>query len=106
MKRKITAMHDAYGLADPPHACKECCHFRTYEYHNKRFFKCRAYGISFSEATDWRAKYRACGFFNQSMAGMYPLFERLKHESRKEPEMQLEGQITIDDLLMGGVKDA
>lgn len=97
IRRKITAMHDAYGIAHPPHVCKDCRHFFVYDYHDRRYFKCQAYGLSNGEATDWRAKYPACGLYNQQKPET-PLLEMLKHESRKEPEKPIEGQITFAEL--------
>ena len=74
--RKIEAMYAAYGKS--PHLCKECNHFIRKEY-GRVYFKCRAYGCSKSEATDWRANYMACGLFGKPLRDFVPMVDRLKH---------------------------
>lgn len=76
-KRKLPAMHEAYGVSHIPHKCRECCNFRTYESGKRRFFKCAAYGDTASTATDWGANFLACGMFNVPMGDMMPLIERI-----------------------------
>lgn len=96
--RKITAMHLEFGVGSGQ--CKDCPHFVRFEYHNRLYYKCRAYGLSNSEATDWRCKYVACGLINKPTIDEFvPMIERLKHGSRKEPEQTIEGQIGMEDLL-------
>ena len=95
-KRKLPAMHYVYGITPTPHKCKECSNFRIFEYHGKRYFKCAAYGISNSEATGWGANYLACGLFNIQIEGQIPLFEQLKHQSRKASVLTLDGQMTME----------
>ena len=97
-KRKLPAMHHVYGLSSTPHKCKECSNFHVYEYHGKRYFKCAAYGISKSEATDWCANYRACGWFNCSMDNWTPLFDRIKSERSNGAPVPIVGQVTLADL--------
>ena len=94
-KRKLPAMHYVYGTRQP-HKCKDCDNFRRYEYHNKRYFKCAAYGISNSEATDWGANYLACGLFNIPIDNKVPLLEQIKHQGRKMPTLPVEGQIAME----------
>ena len=95
-KRKLPAMHYVYGTTPTPHKCKECCNFRMFEYHGKRYFKCAAYGISNSEATDWGANYLACGLFDIQIEGQIPLLEQIKHQSRKRPALPLDGQMEME----------
>ena len=95
-KRKLQAMHYVHGTTPTPHKCKECCNFRTFEYHGKRYFKCAAYGISNSAATDWGANYLACGLFNIQIDNQLPLLEQIIHQSRKLPAIPLDGQIEME----------
>lgn len=95
-KRKLPAMHDAYGISHIQHKCRECCNFRMYEYRCKHYFKCVAYGESSSEATDWRANYLACGLFNIPVGNRVPLLEQIKHQCRKVPSIPIDGQIMIE----------
>lgn len=99
-KRKIEAMHEAYGMH--PNLCKVCDHFRKCTTRAGRtYFKCEAYGDSASESTDWRANWTACGLFNQPLHPELhtPMIERLKRAERKEPEGPVEGQISLEELL-------
>ena len=96
-KRKLPAMHHVYGISSTPHKCRECSNFRVYEYHDKRYFKCAAYGISHSEATDWGANYRACGLFDMPIDNMNPLFYKIMYE-RSGGYVPIDGQIGFDDL--------
>lgn len=96
-KRKLPAMHHVYGISSTPHKCKECSNFRVYDYHGKRYFKCAAYGISHSEATDWGANYRACGWFDMPMDNWTPLFDTIKGGSERRA-VPIVGQIGFCDL--------
>ena len=98
MKRKIEAMHEAYGTS--PNLCKYCEHFWVHIMPSgRRYFKCHAYGESRSEATEWRANWTACGLFNRPLPPLFvPMIEELKHAERKKPEEPLQGQIGLEDL--------
>lgn len=99
--RKIEAMYAAYGRSS--HLCKECCHFVRKEY-ARMYFKCKAYGDSNSEATDWRANWMACGLFGKPLRDFVPMVDRLKHSGRKAPDVPLVGQISIFDKPESEVK--
>lgn len=95
-KRKLPAMHYTHGVDPKGRKCKECDNFRVYDYHGKRYFKCAAYGISNSEATDWGANYLACGLFNFPIDGLTPVLEQIKHQGRKAPAVPIYGQIEME----------
>lgn len=94
--RKLPAMHFVHGVDPQKRKCKECCNFRRFEYHGKRYFKCAAYGISQSEATDWGANYLACGMFNISLEYQTPLFETFKRNGKNAPPIIVAGQIRME----------
>lgn len=96
--RKIHAMHKRYGI-DWENTCKGCSHLISGEWHDKRYHKCELYGMSHSEATDWRLSWIACGQFNVSVDTdkMNPVYLTLSH--RREPEPQLEGQMHFSSFL-------
>lgn len=95
-KRKLPAMHYRHGVDPRRRKCKECRNFRIFEYHEKRYFKCAAYGISNSEATDWGGNYLACGLFDFPIDGLTPLFEQIKHLRRKYSTAPIDGQIAME----------
>lgn len=92
--KKIDAMHDRYGYADG--ICGDCPHFVRYRYHDKNLLKCEAYGLTHSEATDWRVRWHACGMKE------YPLLEDHRHVfdtvkgQRERVQEQLDGQIEME----------
>lgn len=60
--RKIDLMYKHFGKAAEG-KCKECQHFCKGRYHDKNLQKCEVYGLTHSEATDWKQSYDACGLF-------------------------------------------
>lgn len=97
--RKIDAMHQYYGYGAG--YCQDCPHF-VEKLWARKYFKCKVYGDSASEATDWRKGYIACGLIDKPFPeGERRVVDRIVY--RKETE-QLPGQISIDDL-KGGVMD-
>ena len=94
--RKIDAMHRRFG----PHEgaqCRDCCHLISGDYRGKRYHKCKLYGISHSEATDWRLKYPACGAYNvpEERLDVYsPYLMNLIRERNADPP--IEGQIKLE----------
>ena len=92
--RKITAMHREYGK-DCAHKCADCQNLCVYMA-NKTCYKCAAYGVSSSAASDWAKSWTACGMYGHpARKGDTPLFERLKHAKRKADVEPLDGQISM-----------
>jgi hypothetical protein len=97
--RKIDAMHQYYGYGDG--CCQDCPHF-VEKLWDRKYFKCKVYGDSNSEATDWRKGYVACGLIDMPFPeGERRVVDRIVYHKETE---QLPGQISIDDL-EGGVMD-
>lgn len=93
--RKIDAMHKRFGTSN--HLCKECNHLRCYQPTDRHFYKCKAYGLSRSEATDWKVSNVACGLFGRELPPLFvPVVDQIKHESRKQPERPLDGQMMME----------
>lgn len=61
-RRRIGRMHAKHGHGPEGATCADCSYFRRYKT-NRVYFKCQLYGVSRSEATDWRAGWPACGLF-------------------------------------------
>lgn len=93
--RKILAMHARFGTCGALQ-CRDCCHLISGDYHDRRYYKCELYGMSHSEATDWRLSYQACGMYNvpQSMVTWTPLLDQIIRG--RVPEQPLEGQIRLE----------
>ena len=74
--------------------CKECCNLIT-NFYDKKYFKCRIYGNSCSEATDWRLKYEACGMFNKGWSGGDIVRLVSRTSWRNEEQKPLDGQFDL-----------
>lgn len=98
-ERKIFAMHKRFGTCGALR-CKDCSHLIKGKYHDRGYSKCELYGITRSEATDWRQANQACGMYNvpQDMDRWVPVLDQIKHEP-KGPEPQLPGQMDIGAFL-------
>ncbi len=96
--RKIDAMHYHHGTS-PGNKCRDCCNLVGGEYHDKHYYKCEAYGLTHSEASDWRLRYDACGLFNKPFdtVGHYPLIRVLRHAPKDHPAVQCDGQLSLEE---------
>lgn len=95
--RKIDAMHERYGTY--PALCRDCDHCITGRYHDRRLSKCELYGMTHSEASDWRKSYVACGMFNQipeDYDTFIPIIEQIKRAPRKGREPEISGQMSME----------
>ena len=62
ISRGLADMHHVHGR-DDTHTCGACIHFEHLRSGNSTFAKCRLARRSASRATDWAAKWPACGKF-------------------------------------------
>ena len=96
--RKIEAMHILYGTGEG--FCDDCPFFHEGWYHDRHYFKCVVYGMTHSEATDWRRKYAACGLkHKESRPDERPVIDRLRGQKTHEEDEQIEGQISMEEIL-------
>ena len=95
--RKIDLMHRQFGKCDG-HTCKECSNL-VWHHYDKKYYKCSVYGESYSEATDWRVSYPACGMFNKEWNGgrIVELVRSCREFSRKGEIEPLYGQISFEE---------
>ena len=88
---KIDAMYHYYGVGVG--RCGECPHFIRKVW-DRTYHKCRVYGNSNSEATDWRVNYQACGLIDKPFPEGDERIVSLVI-ARKEAEKPLPGQICM-----------
>ena len=94
-KRKIALMHQMFGQNET-YCCAECDHFRKLFYHDKAYRKCGVYGMTHSEATDWKASNIACGLApDKSYTGKI-IVELVK--PNKDKDEAISGQMSIFDF--------
>ena len=67
--RKIALMHRLFGVCEG-HACRECSNLVKGRYHDRILTKCKVYGLTHSEASDWAGRWQACGMFNRGVYGV------------------------------------
>lgn len=63
--KPIELMHRYYGVAGGVHVCGECCNLVTIVRNGKKFRKCRAYGVTCSNRSDWAKRWEACALFDK-----------------------------------------
>lgn len=94
--RKIALMHRIFGLSDG-HVCRECSNLVKGRYHNRVLTKCRVYGLTHSEASDWAGRWQACGAFNRTLNRQPVIWEGVPERKQKESDnAPLEGQIGFE----------
>jgi hypothetical protein len=59
--RRVLSMQQRHGRGAEGVTCRDCVHL--VHVGHRGYLKCELYGISQSEASDWRAKWPACGAF-------------------------------------------
>ena len=94
--RKIDLMHKIFGPA-PGHACRECSNLVKGRYHDRILTKCKVYGLTHSEASEWAGRWPACGMFNRAW-DKQPIIRQVAPERKQEKvdNTPLEGQISLE----------
>ena len=95
--RKIDLMHRIFGKCDG-HTCGECSNLVEGRYHDKILRKCKAYGMTHSEASDWAKRWLACGLFNKPW-DKGPVMSLVRPTRKDKEELQstpIEGQISME----------
>lgn len=89
--RMIDAMYHYYGKSTG--RCENCPHFVKTEW-DRVYYKCTVYGVSSSEATDWRKSYTACGLIDKPFPdGETRVVTRIR--PGREYNKPVEGQTTM-----------
>lgn len=86
-------MHHIFGEI-PDHTCGECSNLRQYHYKSRGYRKCRVYGDTHSEATDWVKRWTACGCFNCEYADRNNVEVTRYYKTEDEPPIK--GQIGME----------
>ena len=96
MVRKIEAMYREYGICDGQ-ICGDCCNLSSYT-QSRTWYKCEAYGVSNSEATDWAKRNMACGLFDIPFdkVNRIPLMQKLKHGPSQIISEPIKGQTIME----------
>ena len=90
--RKWNRMQEKFGQSAAG-VCRDCEHFVRYVHHCRTYSKCKVYGISASEATDWKGGAKACGLYpGKPYNGGAIVRER---ERKKKPPENIPGQLDL-----------
>lgn len=92
--RKQHLMYRQFGHCDG-HTCGECSNLIEGSWSHK---KCRIYGSTSSEASDWAKRWPACGMFNKTYTGgpIIQLVRRNTNRPPEAPEEPLDGQMSLE----------
>lgn len=95
--RKQQLMYKQFGMCDG-HVCGECSNLVEGRYHDKILRKCKVYGMTHSEASDWAKRWLACGMFNKTYTGgpIMALVRPVRKQTEATIEEPLEGQLTLE----------
>ena len=91
--RKWNKMQKKFGQSVAG-VCRECAHFVRYtHYHGRTYSKCKIYGISASEATDWKGGAKACGLYPGKPYNGGAVVREVERK-KKQPE-NISGQMSL-----------
>ena len=95
--RKIDLMHRQFGKCEG-HACRECSNLIHVRAGDRPLTKCKVYGETSSEASDWTQRWQACGMFNKQW-DKGPIIRLVRPERTKQEDAQrvpLDGQMSME----------
>lgn len=94
--RKIALMQKLFGKRYGQ-TCRECSNLVKGRYHDRILTKCKVYGLTHSEASDWAGKWQACGMFNQPWDKQPVITEVRPERKQKEADnTPLDGQMSLE----------
>ena len=83
--RKIDLMHRCFGKC-PGHTCRECSNLIKGSWN---YTKCKVYGDTPSQASDWAQRHEACGMFNKPWS-RGPVMQLVKRDRNPKEAVQPE----------------
>ena len=101
--KSIEYMHYVFGSGHPSDKCGDCKNLVRHVA-SRTWYKCKVYGETSSEASDWRKKWNSCGMFNMTYNGI-PVMEMKKHLPKAREDYNIEGQMSIFDIYGNGTRD-
>lgn len=92
--RKQQLMYKQFGMCDG-HVCGECSNL---DKGNWGHTKCKVYGCTSSEASDWAKRWLACGMFNKKYTGrpVIELVRPVRKQTAATIVEPLDGQLTLE----------
>lgn len=97
--KKIDLMYKLFGKKEGLR-CSDCKAFYRKRYHDILYRKCKNYGDTQSESTDWKASYTACGLAPEGEYFGKNIIEISKREPKAKDDEPMDGQL---ELNMGGM---
>lgn len=90
--RKIELMHRQFGVIEGK-TCGQCSNLTEHRY-DKLYRKCKIYGETSSEASDWAKSWTACGLFGKEYSGAQMI--RIVTRGKCNKQAELPGQIGLE----------
>ena len=95
--KKIKLMHKYFGASKGK--CGECSNLSRSCCGRRTLYKCKVYGDTSSEATDWARSWPACEMLNQEYSGPPMMGASIGRSAPQlEPEEPLDGQMGWEDM--------
>ncbi|MCB6570004.1 hypothetical protein LI142_10885 [Eubacterium limosum] len=97
MKNKIELMHQLFGRSKG--LCLNCHHLVRVGCHGKAYRKCKVYGVTHGEGTDWKVSNHACGLFPDVFYQGRPIMEIARKMSKNKEIEPINGQISMKGII-------
>lgn len=92
--RKHDLMYQMFGKSEEVNKCKDCEYYTTFKYHDHTYRKCEIYGVTNSEASDWKGSAQACGLYPGTPT-LHRNVIRTVNGGKKRDETQIDGQMSL-----------
>lgn len=97
MKKKIELMHYLFGRSKG--LCLNCQHLVRVVCHGKVYRKCKVYGVTHGEGTDWKVSNHACGLFPDVFYQGRPVMEIARKMFKNKEIEPINGQISMKGII-------
>lgn len=91
MAKKIDLMYEIFGKIENG-SCIACNHMLCVYGRSRKYYKCKAYGVTSSESSDWSHRHVACGLFPDKPLPAVPVIQLARKRKLQE---KIPGQINI-----------
>lgn len=101
--KPIELMHFYFGVKGGIDCCGTCCNLVVIASGNKKFRKCKAYGATCSNESDFAKRWKACGLYGKEVQyqmisdSAKRIFSRcgIVKDAETESDAQIDGQVGI-----------
>lgn len=95
--KKIELMHHLFGRSEG--LCLNCQHLIRVDCHGKTYRKCKVYGVTHGEGTDWKVSNHACGLFPDVFYQGRPVMEIARRTPKNRESGLIKGQLSMKGVV-------